>query len=165
MSGSQEKLKFEFAPDASPHSGTGLEKMCFKCLEKKPLSEFYKHPRMADGHLGKCKECNKKDVQENYSANREQYAEYEKKRWLRPERREAAIEYQRNRRAKNPIKYKANNLLSSAIKCGRAEKNPCQKCGDTVAEAHHPDYTKPLDVVWLCRSCHLAEHGKQSYQF
>lgn len=41
-------------------------KKCFKCGIEKPLIEFYKHPQMLDGHVNKCKDCNKKDVSENY---------------------------------------------------------------------------------------------------
>jgi len=41
-------------------------KKCFKCGIEKELDEFYKHPGMTDGHLNKCKDCNKLDVKENY---------------------------------------------------------------------------------------------------
>ena len=40
-------------------------KTCFKCGACKPLVEFYKHPKMVDGHLGKCKCCTKADVKKN----------------------------------------------------------------------------------------------------
>jgi len=47
-------------------------KQCFKCLQTKPLTEFYKHPQMGDGHLNKCKDCTKTDTKqraETLSAN------------------------------------------------------------------------------------------------
>lgn len=43
---------------------------------------------------------------------------------------------------------------------GNIVRKPCAKCGATEAEKHHPDYSKPLDIVWLCRPCHLKAHEK-----
>lgn len=46
-------------------------KKCFKCNFEKPLDLFYKHPQMPDGHVNKCKECNKKDTKSDYYRKRE----------------------------------------------------------------------------------------------
>lgn len=73
----------------------------------------------------------------------------------------------RNReyRAKHPIqgearlKANARSYLHTYIRRGKIIKGPCADCGSENAEAHHSDYSKPLDVVWLCRKCHMARHG------
>lgn len=45
-----------------------------------------------------------------------------------------------------------------AMRVGRLQKQPCEVCGAARAEAHHDDYSKPLDVRWLCRTHHSAAH-------
>lgn len=45
---------------------------------------------------------------------------------------------------------------------GRLVHEPCETCGDAFAEKHHDDYDKPLEVRWLCRPCHLAEHQAET---
>lgn len=55
-------------------------KECFKCHTVQPLENFYNHPQMPDGHVNKCKECNKKDVRDNYKKRRSYYTNYDNKR-------------------------------------------------------------------------------------
>jgi hypothetical protein len=56
------------------------KKKCFKCGEDKELTSFYKHTQMADGHVNKCKECNKNDVRSNYREKKDKYKAYDKHR-------------------------------------------------------------------------------------
>jgi len=64
------------------------------------------------------------------------------------------------RKQKYPDRIRAYRKLRKAVKSGRLmRRKSCSRCeaiGDI--HAHHPDYTKPLDVVWLCRKCHRDEH-------
>ena len=138
-------------------------KTCFKCGAERPFTDFYRHPMMGDGRLGKCKECTKKDVHENYFERREQYAAYEKERFQRPARKAAAVAYARDR---DPIIKKAHGRTSYALRTGKLIREPCEVCGTTTRiEAHHDDYTKPLALRWLCRRHHLEHHGKLAYEF
>ena len=139
------------------------QKKCFKCHTLKPLSEFYRHSRMADGRLNKCKECTKLDVHVNYFTKRDFYAHYEQQRFQRTERKKHIQVYQKKRRALHPEKCHANCLTSNAIRDGRLKRQPCETCGAYPSEAHHKDYNKPFEITWLCREHHLAEHGKVAY--
>lgn len=134
-------------------------KVCFKCNVEKPLDEFYKHPAMDDGHVGKCKECNKKDVRENRAKKLDHYREYDKGRFGTPSRTATRNASLRSFRAKNPEKNRAHAAVSRALRSGKLIKGPCEKCGAENVDAHHDDYSKPLDVRWLCRRHHLIEHG------
>ncbi len=139
-------------------------KTCFKCQQLLPITEFYKHPAMGDGHLGKCKECNKKDVRENRAKRRDQYAEYERIRTQDEHRKQMAVQYQRNLRANHPEKYRARQMIGNATKIGKLERKPCEFCGNPKSQAHHHDYSKPLDVVWLCCPCHVQRHKEMKQQ-
>ena len=44
------------------------------------------------------------------------------------------------------------------LKRGKITKQPCEDCGNIESEIHHSDYSKPLLITWLCRSCHLKRH-------
>lgn len=135
-------------------------KTCFKCNQKKDETEFYKHPQMGDGLLGKCKACTKRDVQQNYKSKREQYAEYYSQREHTESRKAWRIIKQRESRARDPQKAFARSSVSNAIRAGKLKRLPCVVCCSPKSEAHHPDYSKPLDVVWLCLKHHRETHGQ-----
>jgi hypothetical protein len=134
-------------------------KQCFKCKEHKELDCFYKHAQMADGHVNKCIECNKKDVAENYFKKHGYYKEYDKARQKEPERRKNKLEYQKVARAKDPEKNRARRFVDRYVMEGRIVKQPCVICGTMeTLEAHHPDYSQPLLIEWLCMAHHKEKH-------
>lgn len=137
-------------------------KQCFKCGETRPFSEFYAHRRMADGYLGKCKACTKSDVRANYAARREQYSAYDQERYQRPERKAASQAAVARGRLRHPDRAKARSAVNNAVRDGRLARGPCAHCGTTEkVQAHHHDYSRPLDVTWACFKCHREhEHGQ-----
>ena len=148
-------------------------KTCMKCGGRLPLTEFYKHPKMADGRLGKCKTCTKRDVRENRRKRAEYYREYDRQRAMRPDRVKMREDYLKTESGKEararalardaerrPNAAKANNALGNAVRDGRIERpNRCEDCGALCTpQGHHDDYAKPLDVRWLCPGCHKQWH-------
>lgn len=50
---------------------------------------------------------------------------------------------------------KAGDAVYYATHTGKLTRQPCMACGDTeFTEAHHFDYSKKLEVIWLCKTCH-----------
>ena len=133
------------------------EKTCFKCNKTLPLEAFYKHKAMADGHLNKCKECTKKDVDAHRQENIERIRAYDRSRGSRQD-----SSYVKEYRAANDDKYKAHSLVNRAVKTGKITRQPCFVCGCEKTEAHHPDYSSPLDVVWLCPAHHKQAHAMKN---
>lgn len=133
-------------------------KTCFKCNTVKLLDDFYKHPEMPDGHVNKCKECNKADVRKNRLDKLDHYREYDRKRAKNPERAKAASEIIRAWRQADKRRDACHNAVSRAIKNGSLVRQPCIRCGNEKSLAHHEDYDKPLDVMWLCQPCHKQRH-------
>ena len=57
-------------------------------------------------------------------------------------------------------RIKARSDLNHAVKQGKVKKVSCQKCGSKYSQAHHPNYNNPLNVQWLCQSCHWNLHSR-----
>lgn len=147
-------------------------KQCRSCGAAKPLSEFYKHKAMADGHLNHCKECKRKDAINVRNANIDYYRAYDRARANNPERVQSRLDYAQSENGKkaqgfakkefckrNPIARKCQMAVGTAIRDGRLVKGVCEVCGSTSKiHGHHDDYSKPLDVRWLCPKHHAEWH-------
>lgn len=133
-------------------------KTCFKCKTEKPLTEFYPHPQMGDGHLNKCKACAKADVGAHRAANIEKIREYDRSRASLPHRMAQAKRIIGRWRVAFPERRAAHMAVQYAVRKGELQPLPCWICG-SKAEAHHPDYGSPLDVVWLCPAHHKQAHA------
>lgn len=156
-------------------------KQCFKCKEVLPLEQFYRHPQMADGHLNKCKSCTKKDVKRNRDKKIDYYQEYDRyrfqndprvkqrhKRYAKtPEGKSALYRATKSYRSKYPEKYAAHRKLNKAVANGAIIKpDVCGRCKKETESiylhGHHHDYSRPLDVEWICVWCHVEEHKRES---
>ncbi|QDP54194.1 MAG: hypothetical protein GOVbin4685_54 [Prokaryotic dsDNA virus sp.] len=141
---------------------------CNICGTDSEKSEFYK------GVTSRCKECHKAKVRENRKENAEYYRKYDADRFQNdPKVKQRHRRYQKTDAGKaamgrarkkwleaNPEKRAAHVLLGSAIKRGDVEKpDVCQECGaGGRIHGHHEDYSKPLEVDWLCATCHAKRH-------
>lgn len=137
-------------------------KKCFKCEAVKPLSEFYRHKMMADGHLNKCKECTKADVGRHRLENLDGIRAYDRRRAGRPSRAKKAAEISARWRAADPRHQRCHSAVSHALRNGSLLKTPCVRCGSQRSVGHHESYDRPLDVTWLCQPCHKARHKEMN---
>ena len=76
------------------------------------------------------------------------------------ERHGERIKAERRERYATDPEYRRKVLARVAAAKHRPERQPCERCGDPNADRHHDDYDKPLEVRWLCRSCHIKHHAE-----
>lgn len=128
-------------------------KHCTGCEREKPLTDFYKHPKMTDGHLSKCKSCVKERVRQHRRLN-DSVREYDRSRGSR-----TSLASLQSYRQRHPEAYRAHNAVSNALRDGKLKKEPCLFCNEERVHGHHRDYSEPLDVIWLCAKCHHRLHA------
>lgn len=142
---------------------TYSEKPCYVCNIVKPLADFHKHKLMKDGHAGICKECHRERCRA-YHRSTPAVQEYDRKRAKLPHRKAHIAKNTLRWRRENPEKSRAEASVSYALKKGTlVRKAACENCGDDSSRlhAHHADYSKRLDVKWLCAKCHHRMHAEQ----
>ena len=137
-------------------------KACCDCKELKSLSLFGSDKRKPDGHTYNCRVCLRK-----------YWALFKRKpETLAQVKKSKSNYYQRNKKKINELGKKRDHLpseipkelarwrLQTHVKRGKIKKLPCQTCGNPKSQGHHPDYSKPLDVLWLCSTHHMLQHRK-----
>lgn len=158
-------------------------KACTKCKKEKSAEFFSKNKRVKDGLYSQCKECCNasqreyrktskfKDSQRKYresGRSREVQRRYNKtdngktvkKEYLNSHNGMANVKKHSDKyKSNNPEKLKARGALNRAVLKGKLIRLPCQKCGSiNNIEAHHTDYSKSLEVIWLCDKHHKELH-------
>jgi hypothetical protein len=97
-----------------------------------------------------CLECSRRKNNEYIKSHPEQRKETQKK-----------ADIKRRGNPKDKFKYHARQMVLQALRYGELEKQPCEVCSTTEnVEAHHDDYRKPLEVVWLCIRHHDERHNE-----
>lgn len=160
-------------------------RICTVCKIEKEYIYFSKSKKGKNGYSAQCKVCRLASNREYYKKNPEKcLAKHE--RWanrnpdkilknqrayyhrnkekildkIRESRKENGYKNTKAYRKRNREKIECHNFVRLAVKFGILNKpNYCEKCkSESIPQAHHHDYAKPLDVIWLCRKCHGEEH-------
>ena len=114
-------------------------KSCSRCHEFKNPADFDHSRASRDGRHHRCKACDRKRDRQRIASG-------------------ALSASSTGWQNRNPQAVRAHRLLHAAIHRGEIQRQPCVGCGTSNAHGHHEDYSKPLDVVWLCRLCHHERH-------
>lgn len=143
-------------------------KTCSKCAQEKSVQEFYVD-RTYGGYSSRCKACSNAASRTWYTNNPERRREYadknrqhlsqSRKEW-RNNNRERSLEMERSYKANNREKVTCRNRFNDAVGAGiLVRPNVCSQCAKVgFIEGHHHDYSKPLEVEWLCKECHSERH-------
>lgn len=139
---------------------TTTSKTCTKCQRVRLASEFYSHRFSADGLGYICRACIRVSRRDYYQLHKAQCRTSSRRHY-----RKHAAEYKaRSKAVCTTPAAKARAAVKYAKSRGRLIPQPCVDCGRMTdrQEAHHEDYEKRLDVVWLCGVCHYARHRPET---
>jgi hypothetical protein len=150
-------------------------KVCRSCNVEKGADQFNRSSQRKDGLRSYCRACEKSKY-ELYKATEpaKRLAAQRSKRYRSTANGEARRRAYRasdlgrdsDRRyarskyasAEGRKKVLARHKVMYAIKTGKLTRKPCEVCGSSLAEAHHENYDRPLEVRFLCRSHHAQHH-------
>lgn len=137
-------------------------KICKTCKKLKENTEFYRYKYSKDRLCYVCKKCRNEITRKWYYKNQEKYKKLmvkwkkENPKKYKKTKRNSYINY----RKKYPERVLVKIEFQKSLRKGIIKKYPCEVCGDTKSQGHHPDYSKPLEVIWLCQKHHSELHAK-----
>ncbi len=146
-------------------------KICYTCKEKKSTSDFSSNKCSPDGYRYQCKLCSKKyrerwlktiKGQEFLIRDRQRWKDYYQENKKKVNDRVYTYQTKQKETPIGELKFRAGQLIRYLKRKGKIISNPCCICGDENTQGHHPDYSKPLEVAWLCSKHHKEVHyGKR----
>lgn len=151
------KTKIINGVQSCPYLHDDGTKTCNTCHERKPIDQFGKDKDCAHGYLNRCKRCTA-IRQRNSKTYKASWKKWYEKRMADPVWRERENQRTKERRLQAPDKHKARRICQKAVEKGVILKRPCEVCGSEKSQAHHPNYSRPLAVIWLCQDHHGVEH-------
>lgn len=140
--------------------GVDGSRRCTMCGEIRPRESLKKSRRNIGGTTSTCLVCTRKVDRKRQGTPESRAAQTARRRRYYQEH--AAEELARAKPLKRTIKYRARGTLRRAVRIGKIVKpTTCQECGsESILHGHHTDYTRPLDVEWLCWPCHARRHRR-----
>ena len=127
-------------------------------LKNKKRIHIYKHKWYLKNSK-KLRDRRKKRYQDNKERELKRNNIYKKKNIVKV--RQIRLKNTKDYQKRYPEKRKAQ-VLSQNIKIPK--KQPCELCKKKLAvQKHHPDYSKPLEVQFLCVQCHNDVHNNKIY--
>lgn len=136
-------------------------KTCVHCGINKSRSDFYARKDALDGLRSDCKSCVKARSVKHRIENVDSVRAYDRERSKLPHRVELRSRTYAKWKKTHPEWARAEVLLNSAVRYGKLKKWPVcavPECNCKRVVGHHPDYSRPLDVVWLCQAHHKQAH-------
>ena len=147
-------------------------KNCNKCGELLPLESFNKKPHTKDKRATICKKCTS-----IYSKKRLELLSLDPE-WVSKKREVCRLSARKVRaikglpsshrlnvaktiqegRTRNPERHHARLAVKNALRSRLIFREPCSVCGSQKSQAHHEDYSQPLEVKWFCAQHHADIH-------
>ena len=153
---------------------------CRQCNRRQGLEQDYRTKRcMPGGRDVICRWCRRSNERAYYLKNlkalRAKSRRWQRnnksvgKRWKKANGKKIRTTNRRLRKAR-PDRQRAYDAVARALRNGEIDREPCESCGRSPKKvngrnrihAHHGDYSRPLEITWLCSRCHGLRHRKEN---